>query len=47
MLLKKSERIDSAYTELEKRPIYALQALLAGQADCSESLQPYHLCLSR
>jgi hypothetical protein len=47
ILLKKSERIDSAYTELEKRPIYALQALLAGQADCGESLQPYHLCLSR
>ncbi len=47
ILLKKSERIDSAYTEIEKRPIYALQAFLAGQADCSESLQPYHLCLSR
>jgi len=27
-----SERIDSTYTELEKHPIYALQALLAGQA---------------
>jgi hypothetical protein len=35
------------YTELEKRPIYALQALLAGQSYCSKSLQLYHLCLSR
>lgn len=47
ILLKKSERIDSTYTEFEKRPIYALQAFLAGQAYCSESLQPYHLYLSR
>ena len=31
ILLKKSERIDSTYTDLENRPIYALQALLAGK----------------
>ncbi len=30
ILLITSERTDSTYTDLEKRPIYALQTLLAG-----------------
>ena len=40
ILLKKSERIDSTYTGLDMRPIYALQAFLAGQAYCGERSSP-------
>ena len=40
IFLKKSERIDSTYTELDRRPIYALQAFLAGQAYCGERSSP-------